>query len=495
MSGIFISYRREDSAGWTGRLSEHLKERFGADSIFMDIDTIEPGVDFTEALKKAVNSCDVLLAIIGPKWATATNASGTRRLEDPADWVRTEIATALTRKIRVIPVLVGGASVPTIEQLPDDLDALAQRQAHELADTRWHYDVEQLVKSLPAARQIPPTRPGATPEVASTGPLKLTVIGVLVVAIAFIAWITLKPGAPSVPLRDDVPHATPQDSPDAAPPQTPPTKPELAKPTPNAASQIIHLRSGQEARLKNQFFNHVYTILAAEIRPQHSSTVLLGLHVRLTNNSSGGVNFWSDTFRLLVDGVPRAPISSLNDTVDSHSAKEGAVEFALPDTVKHVVLLVREGDTVSEIPFDLTAAIERPKPPVPTQQSLTLRTAKFPIMLPANQEARLKTSFYDYRYTIIAADLDRQNSSTLQLRFKIRLTNNSSRGVNFWSDTFRLLVDGVPRAPIHDLNDIVDSHSAKDGVVEFALPDTVTQVVLQLRQGEEVAEIPYVLTP
>ena len=110
MSGIFISYRREDSAGGTGRLSEHLKERFGADSIFMDIDTIEPGVDFTEALKKAVNSCDVLLAIIGPKWATATNASGTRRLEDPADWVRTEIATVLTRKIRVIPVLVGGAS-------------------------------------------------------------------------------------------------------------------------------------------------------------------------------------------------------------------------------------------------------------------------------------------------------------------------------------------------------------------------------------------------
>jgi hypothetical protein len=231
---------------------------------------------------------------------------------------------------------------------------LAQRQAHELADTRWHYDVEQLVKSLPAARQIPPTRPGATPEVASTGPLKPTVIGVLVVAIAIIAWIALKPGAPSAPLRDDVPHATPQDSPDAAPPQTPPTKPELAKPTPTAASQIIHLRSGQEARLKNQFFNHVYTILAAEIRPQHSSTVLLGLHVRLTNNSPGGVNFWSDTFRLLVDGVPRAPIHDLNDIVDSHSAKDGVVEFALPDTVTQVVLQLRQGEEVAEIPYVLT---------------------------------------------------------------------------------------------------------------------------------------------
>jgi hypothetical protein len=117
MGGIFISYRREDSAGWTGRLSEHLRGVFGAESIFMDIDTIQPGTDFTEALQTAVSSCDVLLAMIGPEWATATNASGTRRLEDPTDWVRTEIATALKRKIRVIPVLVGGASVPSINLL------------------------------------------------------------------------------------------------------------------------------------------------------------------------------------------------------------------------------------------------------------------------------------------------------------------------------------------------------------------------------------------
>lgn len=155
MGGVFISYRREDSAGWTGRLSEHLKERFGAESIFMDIDTIEPGVDFTEALQKAVSSCDVLLAMIGPEWATATETSGKPRLEDPTDWVRIEIAAALTRKIRVIPVLVGGASVPTIDLLPDDLDPLAQRQACELTDTRWSYDIEQLMKTLTATLQTP----------------------------------------------------------------------------------------------------------------------------------------------------------------------------------------------------------------------------------------------------------------------------------------------------------------------------------------------------
>ena len=109
MSRIFISYRREDSAGWTGRLADRLKERFGPVSIFIDIDTIEPGADFTEALRKAVGSCDVLLAVIGPRWSMVTDKTGKPRLHDSSDWIRVEIAAALTRKIRIIPVLVGGA--------------------------------------------------------------------------------------------------------------------------------------------------------------------------------------------------------------------------------------------------------------------------------------------------------------------------------------------------------------------------------------------------
>ena len=79
MSRIFISYRREDSAGWTGRLVDRLKERFGSESIFIDTDTIEPGADFTEALRKAVGSCDVLLALVGPRWVTVTDKTGTLR--------------------------------------------------------------------------------------------------------------------------------------------------------------------------------------------------------------------------------------------------------------------------------------------------------------------------------------------------------------------------------------------------------------------------------
>jgi hypothetical protein len=253
MGGIFISYRREDSAGWTGRLSEDLRERFGPESIFMDIDTIQPGADFTEALQTAVSSCDVLLAIIGPKWATVTDTSGKPRLEDPTDWVRTEIATALKRKIRVIPVLVGGASVPTINLLPDDLDTLAQRQAHELTDKRWSYDVEQLVKTLPAACQRPPTQLDATPTASSTGQFKWVVIGVLVVTLAISAWIMLKPDTPSAPPQDDVLHTSSQSNPTSTPTEKSSVKPELVKPKPAAALHITHLRAGQEARFKENY--------------------------------------------------------------------------------------------------------------------------------------------------------------------------------------------------------------------------------------------------
>lgn len=148
MARIFISYRREDSAGWTGRLAEQLKQKFGSESIFMDIDTIQPGTDFTEAVRSAVAACDLLLAMIGPEWLSTKNADGQLRLEDPNDWVRIELTTALSRNIPIIPVLVGGASVPKLKALPENLTKLFHYQSHELTDKRWEYDTTQLLRVL-----------------------------------------------------------------------------------------------------------------------------------------------------------------------------------------------------------------------------------------------------------------------------------------------------------------------------------------------------------
>ena len=118
---IFISYRREDSSAYAGRLYDRLSGRFPSHRIFIDVDNIAPGVDFVKAIEKSVGSCDVLISVVGKRWLTATDENGKRRLDSLDDFVRLEIATALKRGIRVIPVVVDGASMPRSAELPDEL--------------------------------------------------------------------------------------------------------------------------------------------------------------------------------------------------------------------------------------------------------------------------------------------------------------------------------------------------------------------------------------
>ena len=146
---IFISYRRDDSAGYAGRLFDFLAARFGSENVFMDIDTIEPGDDFRKVIANAVKTCDVVLVMIGRQWLTISGPDGQRRLDDPGDWVRVEIATALANPdVRVIPVLVRGASMPREHELPEDLKELAWRNAHELSDSRFQHDAGKLVRAV-----------------------------------------------------------------------------------------------------------------------------------------------------------------------------------------------------------------------------------------------------------------------------------------------------------------------------------------------------------
>ncbi|PYS78370.1 MAG: hypothetical protein DMF70_14880 [Acidobacteria bacterium] len=143
-SGIFVCYRRDDSSGHAGRLFDKLVDHFGKERIFMDIDTIEPGEDFVTVIENAVGSCEILIAIIGRHWLSSTGESP-GWLDNPNDFVRVEIATALSRDIRVIPVLVQRASMPKPHDLPDDLTRLSRRNAVELSDLRWQNDVEELI--------------------------------------------------------------------------------------------------------------------------------------------------------------------------------------------------------------------------------------------------------------------------------------------------------------------------------------------------------------
>lgn len=151
--GLFISYRREDTSAYTGRLYDSLSADLDREKIFMDLDTIPGGVDFFEAIKNAIDSAQAMIVVIGPKWMTAENSDGSKRIQDPNDFVHQEVALGLQRGIRLFPVLVGGARMPAENDLPDALKALAARNACEISDARWASDVQRLLndlKTLPA---------------------------------------------------------------------------------------------------------------------------------------------------------------------------------------------------------------------------------------------------------------------------------------------------------------------------------------------------------
>jgi hypothetical protein len=148
LHAIFISYRREDSEGEAGRLADDLAKTFQEESVFMDVNAIQPGRDFRKAIDESIHKCSVLLAIVGQSWLESRDTSGQRRLDDENDFVRIEIASALERDITVIPVLVRGAKMPRAEQLPKDLRELAFRNAVELTHARWRSDVQVLIQAL-----------------------------------------------------------------------------------------------------------------------------------------------------------------------------------------------------------------------------------------------------------------------------------------------------------------------------------------------------------
>jgi TIR domain len=162
---VFINYRREDTAPYAGRLYDRLIAHFGEDQVFIDIDRIQPGEDFVEAINRKVSTCDIAIVAIGPNWLRATDASGKRRLDDEEDFVRMEIVAALQREIRVIPVLVGGAQMPGRHDLPEALKPLSRRNAIELSETRFHADVNRLIEAIEKSFAVVENQaePSATP--------------------------------------------------------------------------------------------------------------------------------------------------------------------------------------------------------------------------------------------------------------------------------------------------------------------------------------------
>jgi hypothetical protein len=152
MSSIFVSYRRNDAPAHAGRIYDRLAERVGKDNVYMDLDSTVPGADFGDVIEQTIAQCDALIAVIGRDWVSALRPSRrVRRADGSEDWVRREIAAAIARNIRVIPVLVQGARMPLSAELPDDIKGLARRHAMELSETAWSAQLGLLMDALPVA--------------------------------------------------------------------------------------------------------------------------------------------------------------------------------------------------------------------------------------------------------------------------------------------------------------------------------------------------------
>jgi hypothetical protein len=251
VQGIFISYRREDAAGYAGRLYDRLASHFGAARVFMDVEGIEPGVDFVEAIERAVGSCEVLIVIIGNEWLTVASSDGKRRLDDPRDFVRIETAAALARGIRVVPVLVENAAMPREDQLPPELKSLTRRQAVELSHKQWDATSSELIQRLERVLGGPKASAGAAPagaeprtpglqvdatpgDAAQTSRRSWLIGGAIAIAVAIAAaavyvmqpWVAPEPGRIAEAPRAE----TPAPRPEAARPDAPGPKPETPMP-------------------------------------------------------------------------------------------------------------------------------------------------------------------------------------------------------------------------------------------------------------------------
>jgi TIR domain len=159
MSGIFISYRRDDSLWCAGRLFDRLNDTFGTGRVFIDVESLHPAEHFSVAVHRRIESSDIVLVLIGEHWLSATDTSGRRRLDEPRDLVRAEIAAALTLERPIIPILIEGAKRPEPNDLPEDIRGLCESTFFELEHSKYSSDIERLIVLLGEKTAIDPLVP------------------------------------------------------------------------------------------------------------------------------------------------------------------------------------------------------------------------------------------------------------------------------------------------------------------------------------------------
>jgi hypothetical protein len=252
MGKIFINYRRDDSRADAGRLYDRLQDLFPA-RVFRDVGSLEPGIEWRDAINKVLGDSEACIVIIGKNWLTIADAAGKRRLDDPRDTVRQELQTALKSGIRVFPVLVGGAQMPAEEDLPEDLKALARRNALEISEQDWNEDFEKLVAALEKSPGRSTSTLPRNSRIAMQAVVGATVVFVLAIGVALVSGVRgPKPVAPHANQAGLSPTISPAPIVSSAPiiEKTPPPPESVpaVKPVPvrSAANKAVKTHASRE---------------------------------------------------------------------------------------------------------------------------------------------------------------------------------------------------------------------------------------------------------
>lgn len=465
MAATFISYRRDDAAGYAGRLRESLERRLGPDGIFRDVDALKPGEDFARAIEARLAACKVMLVVIGREWLEARQPNGARRLDDPLDFVRIEVAVGLARRpVLVVPVLVEGAPMPPSDALPENIRALARRHALSLRDETWDEDVDRLVAVIneatsSAAHAASSSAAGAVVagERTARDARIWGVAGAVLVLLLALGWY-LSRGATDAPPR------------------------VFTEPAPASAS-----RASLEERpytidipriAEVAFGSRLYTLVSGNMTARGDVNELR-LRMRMMNYGPVDANLWNATFRLSVAGRILEPTGDLNDVVPGHSLRYAIVSFQLPPKATSAVLQFIDAGQTAEIPLDVT---QTGRLPVDEQADVPDSLSQAISRLVSDETATLLTTG-GVSVTLVRAT-SRRFANLLRLSFQVRLENRGPGPVHSGVVIFRVSAGDAVAVPLDPPNEAIEPAATISPTIVFDLPTSSTQAVLRTVSGD-----------
>jgi hypothetical protein len=465
MAGTFISYRREDAAGYAGRLRESLERRIGTHRVFRDVDALLPGQDFVQAIEARLAECRVMLVVIGREWLDARSSDGKRRLDDAYDFVRLEIAAGLARPdVLVVPVLVEGAAMPAAADLPENIRPLARRHAVSVRDETWDADVDRLVAVIDNAESTGGPVRGAWPA----RHLRLALAAGVVVAIVLVAFVLLWGSRP----KSDAPASDPSVSNSGAP-----GIPSVSSSATAPAFTIAVPRIAEAA-----FGNLIYTVVSGNVVFPATERELR-LRIRLMNYSHYDANFWDASFRLVLGGETLSPTSNLNMIVPGNSLRYAIVTFRVPLASTGATLRIENGDAHAAIPLELS---QTGRPPVDegaeiadsSSQAITAVLIREPVALIDGNELSV---------SLLKAST-RRFANAVRVRLSVRFENRGRYPIHSGALTMRVAAGGEHLAPGEFPNEAIAPKATVTKDVVFDLPTTTTRATLRSTIGNETAE-------